>query len=167
MLQARKYRRIQNPWRILLFISYCILLYHTVDSHKLEYGPRTSYAGVPSFCCFKFRGRSVINTDCGACRTWVGPTLDSTKAYSEGPSTQYLRTLVPKSTTLMVFGTRVLKYWVLGPSGYKQVHGVSVDLYSALYKNVYQGNERPEPTMNGVLALEPTQLLVVDTKPQP
>ena len=35
----------------------------------------------------------------------------------EGPSTQYLRTLVPKTIPLMVFGTRVLKYWVLGPSG--------------------------------------------------
>ena len=35
----------------------------------------------------------------------------------EGPSTQYLRTLVPNSILLMVFGTRVLKYWVLGPSG--------------------------------------------------
>ena len=42
--------------------------------------------------------------------------------YPEGPSTQYLRTLVPKSIPaipLMAFGTRVLKYWVLGlgPSG--------------------------------------------------
>ena len=35
----------------------------------------------------------------------------------EGPSTQYLRSLVPKTILLMVFGTRVLKYWVLGPSG--------------------------------------------------
>ena len=38
-------------------------------------------------------------------------------AYLEGPSTQYLRTLVPKATEGMFFGTRVLKYWVLGPSG--------------------------------------------------
>ena len=36
---------------------------------------------------------------------------------SESPSTQYLRTLVPKTIPLVVFGTRVLKYWVLGPSG--------------------------------------------------
>ena len=35
----------------------------------------------------------------------------------EGPSTQYLRTLVPKAIEGMVFGIRVLKYWVLGPSG--------------------------------------------------
>ena len=35
----------------------------------------------------------------------------------EGPSTQHLRTLVPKAIDGMVFGTRVLKYWVLGPSG--------------------------------------------------
>ena len=33
-----------------------------------------------------------------------------------GPSTQYLRLLVPKAIPSMVFGTRVLKYWVLGPS---------------------------------------------------
>ena len=33
----------------------------------------------------------------------------------EGPSTQYLRTLVPKTIPLMVFRTRVLKYWVFDP----------------------------------------------------
>ena len=36
----------------------------------------------------------------------------------EGPSNQYSRTLVPKAMNGIVFGTRVLKYWVLGPSGY-------------------------------------------------
>ena len=35
----------------------------------------------------------------------------------KGPNTQYLRTLVPNTTKSMAFGTRVLKYWVLGPSG--------------------------------------------------
>ena len=38
--------------------------------------------------------------------------------FPEGPSTQYSRTLVPKTIPLMVFGTRVLKYWVLGASGF-------------------------------------------------
>ena len=33
-----------------------------------------------------------------------------------GPSTQYLRTLVPKAFKGMAFGTRVLR-WGLGPSG--------------------------------------------------
>ena len=35
----------------------------------------------------------------------------------EGPSTQYLRLLAPKTIPLVVLGTRDLKYWVLGPSG--------------------------------------------------
>ena len=35
----------------------------------------------------------------------------------EGPSTQYLRTLVPNTIKSMVFGTRILKYSVLGPPG--------------------------------------------------
>ena len=35
----------------------------------------------------------------------------------KGPRTQYLRTLVPKIIKCMVFGTRDLKYWVLGRSG--------------------------------------------------
>ena len=35
----------------------------------------------------------------------------------EGPSNQDIRTLVPKAIKGMVFGTRVLIYWVLGPSG--------------------------------------------------
>ena len=39
--------------------------------------------------------------------------------YPKGPSpsTQYLRTLAPKTPKSMVLGTRDLKYWVLGPSG--------------------------------------------------
>ena len=35
----------------------------------------------------------------------------------EGPSTQYSRAPVPKTSKGMVFGTRDLKCWVLGPSG--------------------------------------------------
>ena len=35
----------------------------------------------------------------------------------KGPSTQYLRTLVPKVIRGMVFGIRVFKSWVLGPFG--------------------------------------------------
>ena len=42
-------------------------------------------------------------------------------SYPEGPSTQDLRSLVPKANRGMVSGGRVLKYWVLGyldPLGY-------------------------------------------------
>ena len=38
-------------------------------------------------------------------------------AYLEGPSTQYLRSLVQKASPLLVLGARDLEYWVLGPSG--------------------------------------------------
>ena len=38
--------------------------------------------------------------------------------YPEGPSAQYLRPLVPNTIKGLFFGTRVLKYWVLGPSGF-------------------------------------------------
>ena len=41
-----------------------------------------------------------------------------TLGFPEGPSSQYLRSLVPKTIPLMVFGPRVLKYCVLGPSGF-------------------------------------------------
>ena len=44
------------------------------------------------------------------------PSLAWPLLLSEGPSTQYLRFLVPKTILLMVFGPRVLKDWVLGPS---------------------------------------------------
>ena len=37
-------------------------------------------------------------------------------AFPEGPSTQYLRTPDPRTMSLVVFETRVLKCWVLGPS---------------------------------------------------
>ena len=43
-------------------------------------------------------------------------TLQSHSSYPEGPSTQNLRSLIPKTIPCMVFGTRVMKYWVLGPS---------------------------------------------------
>ena len=35
----------------------------------------------------------------------------------EGPSTQDLETLVPTATQGIIFGTRDLQYWVVGPSG--------------------------------------------------
>ena len=35
----------------------------------------------------------------------------------KGPSTHDLRTPVPKTIPLLASGTRVLKYWVLGPAG--------------------------------------------------
>ena len=35
-----------------------------------------------------------------------------------GPRTLYLRILVPKTIPSMAFGTRVLKYGVLGPFGF-------------------------------------------------
>ena len=38
-------------------------------------------------------------------------------SYREGPSTQHLRPLDPKTIEGVVFGTRSLKYWILGPSG--------------------------------------------------
>ena len=47
----------------------------------------------------------------------VGPVYIGPQSKGLGPSTQYLRTLVPKAIKGRVFGTRVLKYWVLGISG--------------------------------------------------
>ena len=38
--------------------------------------------------------------------------------FPEGPSSQYVRTLVPKTIPLMVFGIRVLICWVPGLSGF-------------------------------------------------
>ena len=39
--------------------------------------------------------------------------------FPEGPSTHYSRTPVPNSIKGIVFGTRDLMYWVLGPLGYR------------------------------------------------
>ena len=47
------------------------------------------------------------------CRLWN----PKPKSCPQGPSTQYLRTLVPKTMYGMAFGTRVLKKWVRAPSG--------------------------------------------------
>ena len=58
----------------------------------------------------QFRTRLSLPISCRLC-------FVSMLSYPEGPSTQHLRTLVPKAITGMVFGIRVLKYLVLGPSG--------------------------------------------------
>ena len=54
--------------------------------------------------------------------TGVSPGTEKCPGYTlyfpEGPSTQYFGTLVPNTIPSMVFGTIVLKYWVLGPSGF-------------------------------------------------
>ena len=42
--------------------------------------------------------------------------------YPEGPSAQYVRTLVPKTIHLIAFGTKLLKYSVLGPSGVRKAY---------------------------------------------
>ena len=47
---------------------------------------------------------------------YAGSLGRSGQHFSESPSTQYLRFLVPKTILSMVFGTRGLTYWVLGPS---------------------------------------------------
>ena len=49
--------------------------------------------------------------------------ITKTQPNPAGPSTQYLRFLVPKTILLVVFGTRNLKYWVLGPSGKQESPG--------------------------------------------
>ena len=48
---------------------------------------------------------------------WSGLGHCQPEATKGGPSTQYLRCLVPKTIVLMVLETRELKYLVLGPSG--------------------------------------------------
>ena len=49
----------------------------------------------------------------------------------EAPSTQSLRLLVLKTIPLMVFGTRSLTYWVLGPFGATRV------LVQGLFEKAY------------------------------
>ena len=56
----------------------------------------------------KASGKTPVLTECGYYRIRDNP---------EGPSTQYLRSLVPNTITGMVFGTRNLKYWRIGSSG--------------------------------------------------
>ena len=41
--------------------------------------------------------------------------------FPEGPGTQYSQPLVPKTIFSMVFGTRALKCWVLGASGFSEL----------------------------------------------
>ena len=55
--------------------------------------------------------------------------------YPEGPSTQHLRTLVPNTIKGMVFGTRILKYCVLGPSGLSISQAAGSELIAKTSKN--------------------------------
>ena len=63
-----------------------------------------------SLCLCGFLGRLPTPID-------VKEDSRTSETTPEGPSTEYLGTLVPKTIPLMIFGTRSLKYWVLGPSG--------------------------------------------------
>ena len=50
----------------------------------------------------------------------------------EGPSTQHLRTLVPKPINGMASEPRVLKYWVLGPFGSKSSYSLLWPVYGPI-----------------------------------
>ena len=50
-------------------------------------------------------------------RASLGLTRPGPCLTPEGPSTQLFRSLVRNTIKSMVFGTRNLHYWVLGPSG--------------------------------------------------
>ena len=86
----------------------CLYIYiyiHTYLSHG------------PSFAKARFKQRPGKRTkNCSGCpATWsitAPPQISRPPLmlhYPEGPSTQYVRTLVPKAVKDMVFGTRVLK----------------------------------------------------------
>ena len=69
-----------------------------------------SYFG-PSTICLESYGDEVklVDTDAGQTLT-LGLGVILAFNYLEGPSTQYLRSLVPSTFKGMVFGTRSLKY---------------------------------------------------------
>ena len=54
---------------------------------------------------------------CVCVRVYVRPVRGHARGISGRPSTQDLRLLVPKAIPLMDFGSRVLRYCVLGPPG--------------------------------------------------
>ena len=81
-------------------------------------------------------------------RRTVAPTWNA--PHPVGPTTQYFRTLVPKTIKGMVSRTRVLKCWVLGPSGTRSLR-VQVDCQYGL-----------EPqNLDRVWCLGPTSILAV------
>ena len=74
---------------------------------------RTSYGciyrlGCP-FCGFPSNARLLFRNP--------QQTPNKPLVYPEGPGTQYLSSLVPNTSRGTVWGTRNLKYWILGPSG--------------------------------------------------
>ena len=56
----------------------------------------------------------------------IRPSTNHTTHIPEAPSTQYVRTLVPKAIKGMDFGTRVPQYWVLGPSGTRMISRITL-----------------------------------------
>ena len=58
-------------------------------------------------------------------RTYAGHSPD-------GPSTQYLRSQSPNTISSMVLGARSLKYWVLGPSGFRTRARAAVEDHQTL-----------------------------------
>ena len=92
----------------------------------------------------------------------LGTTLEITlSAVPQRVQVPFLRTLVPKTIPSMAFGTRVLQWWVLGPSGFlinsQQQHEQFKDWDGG-------GSARPVAQLHGVLPVtfllsNPTQRL--------
>ena len=61
---------------------------------------------------------SMVSHRLVSCSEVTVPEMNTLDPVPEGPSTQYLRHLAPNTIKGRVLGTRVLKYLVLGPSGY-------------------------------------------------
>ena len=122
----------QELLRMRPFTALSILvLKATIQSLAVRCGATVSISGKPegpgsfagtligSYCCKEpythaLHGPSVPHLDGSLSLMLIVLHLNE---IPEGPSTRYLRILVPNTIKGMVFGTRDLKSWVLGASG--------------------------------------------------
>ena len=92
-------------------VSCSVVQHHTESTTTVPDRMRTEPGNICG--CLHMRSRGSESS----MRAGGGRVEDLVLEYPEGPSTQYLRTLVPKTIPLIVFGTRVLNIGYLDPLG--------------------------------------------------
>ena len=104
---------------------YIYIHIHTISKHLLwglKYVNRTYFGrfGAPGMPAFGLEHADALAAISRSKRL-VMCDQHATMPFPHSPSTQCLRSLVPKTIALMVFGTSVLTYWVLEPSGLESI----------------------------------------------
>ena len=121
---ARAYVCIYIYIYIFIYASPCLVsALRLYNCHQPSLAPSISVTNAPKTCVQRLRKRKGLDGDhimlisISSMLLYLNQQEPVTAIFPEAPSTQCFSSLVPNTIKSMVFGTRNLKYWVLGLSG--------------------------------------------------